>query len=155
MPYDVSEGTYVDVVQLIVVGVVLGNRVGRGRRECVVVGDVRREAPHVLGRAGALVQVREELRRGCEVGGPTEPAGVASIKVHVDANAVELLYRVRDASLVRGRSAGALRDVHVRDKVRERVGLDDSDDGDVGVLLDHGDDLVDVALVLVETVVRN
>lgn len=96
----------------------------------------------------ALEHLREELRSGVDVGGPAEPASVSGIHVHVHADGGELVEGVGDARLVGGLSVRALLDVQVRDEVRERVGLDDSDDADVGELLDLCDDLVNVVVVL-------
>ena len=101
----------------------------------------------------ALEHLREEGRRRLDVRGPTEPAGVTGIHVHVHADRGELLERVRDASLVRRLGVSALLDVQVGDQVGEGVGLDDGHNADVGVLLDLRDDLVDVVLVVGLTVV--
>lgn len=73
---------------------------------------------------------------------------MTSIEVLEDTNGGELLQRVGDGVLVHGLCVRALLDVQVGDQVGERVGLDDGHDADVGELLDLGDDLVDVVLVL-------
>ena len=156
-------------MQLVVVGIALGDRVGRGRAERVVVRDVcagmmsvrsscetRVEKQRLTGSktadkgrgVRALEHLGEELRSGVDVGGPAQPASVSGIHVHVHADRGELVEGVGDAGLVGGLGIRALLDVQVRDEVRERVGLDDSDDADVGELLDLRDDLVDVVVVL-------
>jgi hypothetical protein len=91
---------------------------------------------------------------------------VSGVEVHVHADRVELLHRVDDGRLVHRRRVRTLghtllkasvhvhlhlgqpsRTHHVRDKVAERVRLDDRDDRDRGERLDLGNDLVDVVLV--------
>lgn len=64
----------------------------------------------------------------------TEPSSVSSVDVHVNAEGVQSLKSVDGALLVSSGSAGTLGDVHVGDHVGERIGLDDGDDTDIGVL---------------------
>ena len=52
--------------------------------ERVVVGDVGREPADERGRVRGLVHLREERRRGLDVGGPAEPAGVSGVEVEPD-----------------------------------------------------------------------
>ena len=65
---------------------------------------------------------------------------MAGVEVHGYVGQVELLERVGDAIAVARGGGLALLDVAVGDEVGEGVGLDDQGDGDLGVLLEHGDD---------------
>lgn len=150
-----GEATHVDVVDLVVVRVALGAGVGGGSAERIVVGDVGGEAADERGGAGVLEDGGEHLGGGAQVGGPAEPASMASIEVHVHADGRELLDGVVDAGLckdvnvsfplgkeecdayqVGGLSVGALLDVQVGDEVSQGVGLDDGNDADIGEFCD-------------------
>jgi len=106
-----------------------------------------------LRRSGTGVELSEELSSGGQVGRPAEPSSVTSIEVHVDTEGVEGLDGVGDTRLVGSLSTTALGNVKVGDQVGQRVGLDDSNDTNIGVFLDLSSELVDVVVVLVETVV--
>ena len=97
----------VDVLFLIAVGVALRVGGARRRRPGVVVCHVGGQAAHGGGLAGRGVQLAEQRRRGLDVGGPAEPAGVAGVEVHAHVGQVELLHGVGDALLVGGSGVGA------------------------------------------------
>ena len=92
-------GTYVDEVLLVVVGVALGDRVGRRGDERVVVGDVGGKTTDSSRRGSVGVEASEELGSGRQVRGPAEPASVTSVEVHEDVGEVELLDGVGDAAI--------------------------------------------------------
>ena len=102
--------------------------------EGVVVGNVGGKTTEERRGASVLVDVGEELSGGGQVGGPTQPTSVTSIDVHVDTEGVEGLESVDDTLLVGALGARALGDVHVGDHVGERIGFDDSNNTDIGVL---------------------
>lgn len=121
-------------MHFIVVRVVLGDRVGGGGRESVVIRNVGGEATEEGRLASVAIELSEELGSRAQVGGPAEPAGVTSVEVHVDTDGVELLNSVDNALLVGALGTAALGDVQVSDQVRERVRFDDSNNADVRVL---------------------
>lgn len=65
---------------------------------------------------------------------------MAGVEVHSYIGQVELLECVCNTLAVAGGGGLAGLDVGVGDEVREGVGLDDQRDGDLGVLLDDGND---------------
>jgi hypothetical protein len=79
-------GNGVDVVDLVVVRIVLGDGVRRGGRQGVVVGDIGSKATDELGRASLLVEVGEELSRRGKVGRPAKPSCVTSLYHPVSHN---------------------------------------------------------------------
>ena len=144
-----------DVVLFVVVAVALGVRRGRGNAPGVVVGNVGGQAADGSGLAGARVDAGIQIGSGLDVGGPAEPAGVASIEVHGHMRKVELLEGIDGQLLVGSRRSAALRDVHVGHHVGKRVGLNDQDGADVGVLHKGLADGVDVGLVVGGAIVGN
>lgn len=148
-----QRGEGLDEALLIVVGVGGGVRGSRGERPAVVVGHVGDETTDRLGLTGVLVDVGEEGGGGPDVGGPAEPATVASVEVLSNVGEVELGDGVVGALLVGGGGVGALGNVSVGDKVGKRVGLDDEDGTDVRVLDEELADGVDVGLVVIDAVV--
>ena len=84
--------------------------------------------------AGLGPDLGEELSSGLKVGGPAEPASVSGIHVHVHADRGELVEGVGDAGLVGGLGVRALLDVQVGDQVGQGIGLNNSDDTDIGNL---------------------
>ena len=144
-----------DVVLLVVVAVALGVRRGRGDAPGVVVGNVGSQTTDGGGLAGTRVDAGIQVGCGLNVGGPAEPAGMASIEVHAHVGEVELLQGIDGQLLVGGGRSAALRNVHVGDHVGEGVGLDDQDGADVGVLHENLADGVNVRLVVGGTSVRN
>lgn len=83
-------------MNFVIVGVTLGDGVGGGRAEGIVVRDVGRETLDEWRLAGGSPDLVEELRGGREVRGPAEPAGVASIDVLVHAGLGKVGERVVD-----------------------------------------------------------
>lgn len=146
-------GEGLDVALLIVVGVGGGVRGSGGEGPAVVVGHVGDETADGLGLAGGLVDVSEQSGGGLDVGGPAEPAAVASVKVLGDVGEVELGDGVVGALLVGRGGVGTLGNVGVGDEVGKRVGLDDKDGANVRVLDQELADGVDVGLVVVDAVV--
>jgi hypothetical protein len=65
---------------------------------------------------------------------------VAGVNVHGDVGQVELLESICDAFFVPGGRVLAGLELDVGDQVRERIGLDDQSNGNVGVFLEDGDD---------------
>jgi len=111
------------------------NRKERGKHtESIVVGDVGGKTAEECRGTSVLVDVGEELSSRSQVGGPTQPAGVTSIDVHVDTEGVEGLESVDDTLLVGALGARAFSDVHVGNHVGEGIGLDDSNNADIRVL---------------------
>src|SRR5690606_9335428 len=125
-----------------------------------VVGGVDDEAVHAVhARGGAPHGLVEQVDRGLEVRVPAEPGVVGGVDVGVDVgDGVRLVDRVPDAVTVAAGAVGlvAARElVDVADQVRQRVGLDDGDDAQVGVLRvveDVGDRVDVLGLVAVEAV---
>lgn len=88
----------------------MGDGVGRGGVEGVVVGNVGGETTDAVRRAGGSEELAEELSGGGDVCGPAEPASVASVEVEVDICLVQLLDCVDDTGLVGGGSIRTLLD---------------------------------------------
>lgn len=124
-----------DVVELVVVRVALGDRVGRGGDESVVVGDVGRKTTDasLRGTAGLLEKAAEQIGSGLQVGGPSEPASMACIGVEVEVGLSQSLPGPDGEGLVGVFGVGALLDAHVGDHVGQAVGLVDGDDADIGI----------------------
>ena len=137
-----------DVVLLVVVAVALRVRRGRGDAPGVVVGNVGSETTNGSRLASVLIDAGIQVGSGLNVGGPAEPTGVTSIEVHGHMRKVELLEGIDGQLLVGSRRSAALRDVHVGHHVGKRVGLNDQDGADVGVLHKDLADGVDVGLVV-------
>ena len=137
-----------NVVLLIVVGV--GRRVRRGRGDApgVVVGNVGGQATDSSRLAGVLVDAGKQVSGGLDVGGPAEPASVASVEVHGHVRQVQLLERIHGQLLVCRGGAAALLDAHVGHHVGKGVRLNDQEHANVRVLDDHLADTVNVALVV-------
>ena len=73
-----------------------------------------------------------------QVRGPSEPASVAGIHVHVDASGREGLERVVDTREVVALSVRALLDVQVRNEVGKRIRLDVGHSADIRELCHLG-----------------
>jgi hypothetical protein len=69
---------------------------------------------------------------------PSKPATVASIDVHGDVGQVQRLEGICDTIAVTGGRVNAGLEVDVGDQVGETVGFDDQSNGNVGVLLEDG-----------------
>lgn len=142
-----------DVVLLIVVGVGRGDGIGGGSGNGVVVGDVCNkrsidirahtsmgkaltggETTDTVGSTGTREEVTEELSSRGDVSGPSEPSSVTGVEVEVDVGLAEFLDGVDGHALVDILGSGAARVAQVGDQVGKRIGLDDSDDTDLGVL---------------------
>jgi len=141
-----------DVLEFISVGVALDDLIGCGGGESVVVGNVGGKTLDTIVR-DALVDVGEHRRCGIDVCGPSEPSSVTSIEVEPDVALLDGAEDVLGALLVSGLSNDAVVVAHVGDHVGEGIGLNDSDDTDIGVGRDSSRDGVDVGLVLVDTIV--
>jgi hypothetical protein len=70
---------------------------------------------------------------------PAEPASVTSINVHGNVGQVERLKSVRNTLTVTSSRVLAGLEVAVGDQVGKRIRLDDQRNGNVGVLLEDGD----------------
>jgi hypothetical protein len=70
---------------------------------------------------------------------------VASINVHDDVGEVERLKSIRDTLLVASSRVLAGLEVDVGDQVGQGIGLDDQSNGDVGILLEDGDNGFEVS----------
>ena len=142
---------------MLLVVVDVGRGVRRGGRDApgVVVGNVSGQATDGGGLAGILVDVGEEVSSGLDVGGPAEPASVASVEVHSDVGQVELLEGVDSQLLVGGGRAAALLDAHVGHHVGQGIGLNDQEHADIRVGDEVLADGVDVGLVVGSTVRGN
>lgn len=73
-----------------------------------------------------------------------EPATVACINIHDHVGQVQVLQGICDASTVARSRVLARSKVAVGNQVWQGVGLDDEGEGRVGVLLDQGNDGIDV-----------
>lgn len=71
---------------------------------------------------------------------PAEPATVASIDVHDDVGQVKTLKSISNTITVTASRVLAGLLVDVGDKVGKRIGLNDESNGNLGVLLEDGDD---------------
>lgn len=147
-----ERGKGLDVVDFIVVRVTLGDRIGRGRDERVVVGDVcdgmsiskfwqsrqklltGSETTDFLRRTGSLVNLGEELSSRLKVGSPTEPSGVSCVHVGDDTDGRKLRECVVDTCHVRGLGVRAVGVAQVGDQVSQRVGLNDGHNSNGWVL---------------------
>lgn len=67
--------------------------------QSVVVGDVSCQSTDERGRASILVELSKQLGSRGQVGGPTKPACVTCIQVHVYTSSVQLFDSVGYASL--------------------------------------------------------
>lgn len=148
-----ERGEGVDVALLVAVGVGAGEGGALGDGEAVVVGDVGGESTDSLWLASLGVELCEHVGGRADVGGPSEPSSVASIKVHGHVGKVQLLHGVDGEGLVGGCGVGALRDTHVGDHVSKGIWLDDEDDLDIAVLHYVTADGINVVLVLGNTTV--
>jgi hypothetical protein len=84
--------------------------------------------------------VKGKGRERTQVVVPAEPASVTSINVHGNVGQVERLKSVRNTlTVARSRVLAGL-EVGVGDQVGKRIGLDDQRNGNIGVLLEDGDD---------------
>lgn len=81
--------------------------------QSVVVGDVSCQSTDEGGRASILVELSKQLGSRGQVGGPTKPACVTCIQVHVDTNSVQLFHGVGYTSLWVRLSAGHLKFLHI------------------------------------------
>ena len=101
-----------------------------------VVGGVTDEAIHAGGLGRRHVGDLHELGGGTAgVVGPAEPTGVRHVQVRVHVgDRVQLVQGVGHALLVERGRRRARRDARVGRDVRQRVGLDDGHDAQVGVL---------------------
>lgn len=107
----------VDEALFIAVLVALSKAVACGNAEGVVVGHVGNDTTDSTGRSSSFVHLCVELGRWANVSVPAEPAGVSTIKVHIDIGEVESLERVDGQFLVVRGGAGAFCYVHVCDHV--------------------------------------
>jgi len=105
------------------------------------------------GPASVAVDLSKELSSRLDVGGPAKPASVASIHVHGNVRKIELFEGIDSKLLVSGGSVRALLDVHVGDHVGQGIRFNDQNSADIGVLDKELTDPVDVALVVVGTIV--
>jgi hypothetical protein len=164
-------------VDLIIVGVALRDRIRTRSAQSVIVGDVGSQAANERRGRGVLVELREEGGRGLEVGRPAKPASMSSVEVHVDTDGVELLDSIRNGLKVGRLGIGAFLNAQVGDQVGERVGLDDSNDANIGdgclkkktrslmkqvpvncirrPTLDLSNNLINIVLVVRQAIVRN
>ena len=124
-----------NIEELVVVGVTLSNGVGRRGDKSVVVGDVGGKTTDTGSRSATslLEEAVEEGSSGLQIGGPPEPASVASIDVDVDVGLGKSLPSVDGKSLVSGLGVGAFGDVQVGDQVGQTIRLIDSDDANIRV----------------------
>jgi len=144
-----------DVALLVKGGVGRGVRGGRRQTPGVIVGNVGGKATDRSRRASILVNLGEEVGSRPNVGGPSEPTGVAGIHVHGNMRKVELLERVDGQLLVGAGGALALGHVHVGNHIGERIGLNDEDGANIGEGNELAADLVNVRLVVLHTTVGN
>ena len=118
-----KRGEGVDISFLVAVRIALSVRgAGRGRPG-VVVGNVSGETADGGGFASSSVKLSEKSCGGLDVGGPSEPSGVAGIEIHAHVGQIELLDGIGNALLVGICSIGTLLHAQICHQVGQAVGF--------------------------------